>query len=79
MKYELTLTDTYGDEPNFAWVRRYTIEAPDDLKWSTVIRRLKRKAEITARHRTEDYGTEVILRFPARNVVGFITYIEPEP
>ena len=42
--WEVTYTDTFGGEANFAWVRRYKFEAPDGASNRTVARRAKAAA-----------------------------------
>lgn len=61
MKFEATLTDTFGDEANFSWVRRATFDAPEDATDSLLIRRAKRALGIQGRHKWACKGERVDL------------------
>ena len=72
---ELELTDTYQGEANYAWVKRVTMDLNADEKTSQIIRKLKAKMGIShLRHRKEDLGDMVRLRFDGLCMVGFITF-----
>lgn len=45
MNYQIEITDTFGGEANYSWVRRHSIEAPAEITDLALIRRAKRKAE----------------------------------
>ncbi len=62
MRYDITVTDTYAGELNYSWVYRHEIEAPADIRTSTLVRRAKAVAKLAGRHTTEDYGDTVIVR-----------------
>lgn len=62
MRYDITVTDTFGGELNYSWVRRYTIEAPADIRTPVLVRRAKREAGLSGRHTTDDYGDSVTVR-----------------
>ena len=62
MKYDITVTDTYAGELNYSWVHRHEIEAPADIRTSTLVRRAKAAANLTGRHTTEDYGDSITVR-----------------
>ena len=57
MKVHIEVTDTFGHEPNYSWVRRATLEVPDapleavmsNDVWQQVYDRL---AELARAHRT---------------------------
>ena len=52
MRYDIEMTDTFGGEANYCWVRRATIEVPDGTDTSRIIvRRAKKALGITGRHK----------------------------
>ena len=61
MVYDITVTDTYGGELNYCWVRRYELEAPADISRRALVRRAKSAAGITGRHRLDDYGDSLTI------------------
>ena len=75
MKFEAELTDTFGGEANYSWVRRRTFEAPPDISDLALVRRAKRELGITGeRTTTETIGSDFQLSFPRRVcMVAFIT------
>lgn len=55
--YSIEMTDTFGGEANYCWVRHATIEAPSDATSRLLIRRAKRALGLAScRHRTSDFG-----------------------
>ena len=76
MLFQIETTDTFGGEANYCWVNRHEFNAPDDIKTPQLIRLAKKAAEITARHKTTDFGDEIWLDYPGHNVRSFITFIE---
>lgn len=62
IRYDITVTDTYGGELNYSWADRHKIKAPADIRTSTLVRRAKAVAGLTGRHTTEDYGDSIIVR-----------------
>jgi len=73
MKYEIELTDTFGGEANYCWVKRQEIEIPDDLSGRALVRRSKQLLEVShIPHRKTDYGETLRLDFPGVCVVMFI-------
>ena len=61
MKYDITVTDTYAGELNYSWVHRHEIEAPADIRTSTLVRRAKTAANLTGRERPVDPVTDTDL------------------
>ena len=45
MNYQIEITDTFGGEANYSWVRRHSIEAPAEITDLALVRRAKRKAD----------------------------------
>jgi hypothetical protein len=39
--YDVQVTDTFGGEANYSWVRRYTLTVPADIKPATFMRKVK--------------------------------------
>ena len=72
MKYEIEMTDTFGGEANYSWVRRATFEAPDNASNALLVRRAKKALEITGNHKTSDFGDGLELRFPNCCMIAFI-------
>lgn len=69
------LTDTMGGEANYSWVRRDTIEVPDNASDLTVVRRAKSALGLTnVRCRKSDYGDMIELRPYGLCQVAFITF-----
>jgi hypothetical protein len=75
MKINIEITDTFGGEANYCWVRRWTLQADDRLSRRAIVRRCKATADISCRHRTIDYGDMIRLDFaPSWLAVMFITF-----
>jgi hypothetical protein len=65
-KYSVEMTDTFGGDANYCWVRRAIIDAPTDATSQTLIRRAKKALGLApCRHRTQDYGD--LIRLDLRN------------
>jgi hypothetical protein len=74
MKFQLELTDTFGGEANYCWVKRRELDVPDDLSGRALVRRSKRLLEVShMAHRKTDYGDALRLDFPGVCIVMFIT------
>ena len=70
--WDIEVTDTYGGEANYAWVRGYEIGVPDDISDLALVRRIKSVAGYSGiRGQTYVSGDSVEIRFPARCVVIF--------
>lgn len=90
--YETELTDTFGGEANYSWVKRGTIAVPEWDRFSDwdgngrreprgyqayVMREAKRKAGLTGvRGRTYAMGDGYEFRPYGMNVVLFVSYKE---
>lgn len=71
--YDCELTDTFGGEANYSWVRRETITLPDDASRRQVITAAKAALGLTGtRCRTFDYGDSWELRPHNSCTVAFI-------
>ena len=75
MKIQLEMTDTFGGEANYSWVRRYALDTPDDTTQRALVRRIKQTAGITGvRCKTDDYGGMIAIRPVGACVVLFATF-----
>lgn len=73
-RWQCEMTDTYGGEANYAWVRRGTTLVPDDASRRTVVRRVKAELGLTGtRCRTMDHGDMIELRPIGSCTVAFAT------
>ena len=58
--YQVEVTDTFGGESNYSWVRRYEFTAKSDL---AAVRKAKNLAGWRGiRCEREDYGDQIVLR-----------------
>lgn len=73
MRYDIEMTDTFGGEANYCWVRRATIEAPCTSTSAMLVRRAKRALGITGRHKTTDWGDLIRLDLAGACICIFIT------
>jgi len=67
--WSFELTDTFGGEANYAWVRRGIIKASTP---SGAIRAAKRALGITARHTADIYSDLLSVRFGSACIVLFL-------
>ncbi len=75
--YHCELTDTFGGEANYSWVRRATITVPDDASDATIVRRAKAALGMTGdRCRRDDCGGDIVLRPIGACRVAFITFAD---
>ena len=73
MKYQVELTDTFGGEANYSWVRRAEIEAPSSITNRTLVRRAKAAIGLTGvRCETSSYAEAIELRPYGSCTVAFI-------
>jgi hypothetical protein len=79
MKAFVTVTDTYGGEPNFGWVRKSLISFPENISDLALVRRAKKKMDWNGlKCRTENYGMNFTLTPHKICVVMFIDILEDE-
>lgn len=63
MHYQIEITDTFGGEANYSWVRRHSLEAPAEITDLALVRRAKRKADWSGlRCRVSRYGDTIEIR-----------------
>ena len=71
--FDVEITDTFGGEANYSWVRRATIKAPADIPDSALVRRAKQAIGLCGPHRKEDFGDTIALYPTGACLVCFIT------
>jgi hypothetical protein len=75
MKIDIELTDTFGGEANYSWVRRYELDTPENISQRALVRRIKRVAGITGvRCSSSNHGDTLELRPVGACVVLFATF-----
>jgi hypothetical protein len=75
MKVNIEVTDTFGHEANYSWVRRHTLDAPDTLSDYSVVRRAKAAVGWNGKRCvTVKYGDMIELRHYGECTVCFITF-----
>ena len=72
----IVYTDTFGGEANYCWKREASVRVQWPYINSVVIRRCKKALGLTSRHKVEDNGCDLTLRFPGTNTIAFITFEE---
>lgn len=79
MVWKIEVTDLFGGEPNYSWVRRYTMPHKEDERSRDTMRRAKAIAGYTGmRGRTSDYGDMLEFR-PYRVLhIMFVTWCEDD-
>ena len=70
--YQIEITDTFGGESNYAWVKRYKFTANDSRL--SLIRAAKKIAGYSGHPcKVSDYGDSIELRPRGQCIVMFIT------
>lgn len=68
--YNVEMTDTFGGEANYSWVKRCEIEASSEL---AAVRKAKAELGISGiKCRREDWGDTIVLRPYGACVIVFI-------
>lgn len=71
--FNIEVTDTFGHEANYSWVRRYTLDAPDTVSRYALARRVKALVGWTGKRCVStDYGDMLELRPHGECVVCFV-------
>lgn len=79
--YQVEVTDTFGGDANYSWVRRYTIETPtceyrDPAYSRTLVRRAKAAAGWTGlRCATYSHGDQIEVRPTGRRAPCWVMFI----
>ena len=71
--FDIELTDTFGGEANYSWVKRATVEAPATITDRALIRRAKQAVGICGPHRKNELGEAIALYPQGACIVCFIT------
>lgn len=78
--FKIEITDTFGGEANYSWVRRGILALPDRPTHAQVVRAAKKFAGWTGKRcRVDHYGGEVSIRLSGAAMVAFAYWCEPEP
>lgn len=73
-KHSIEITDLFGGEANYSWVRRMSFLSDENLSDLTVVRRLKKLAGWDgAKCDRESYGESIVLKPRNMCQVAFIT------
>ncbi len=74
-RWSLEHTDTFGGEANYCWVRRETIELPENATRRQIVTAAKRFAGFTGmRCRVDDYGSELTITPSGMCQAVYVTY-----
>ena len=85
MAYKVEVTDTFGGEANYSWVRRYTVETPsceygtsERSQYSrTLVRRAKKAAGWAGlRCQVDNHGDSITVRPVGRKAPCWIMFID---
>lgn len=75
MKYNIEVTDTFGGEANYSWVRRYTLDLMDTINDYALVRKVKREIGWSGKRcLTVPYGDMIEIRPYGECVVAFVTW-----
>ena len=74
MKYQVEVTDTFGGQANYCWVRRAEIEVDESLSELALVRRAKAAVGYTGvKCRRDEIGDTIVLRPIGLLQIMFIT------
>ena len=75
MQVQFELTDLFGDQANYSWVKRGTIDVPENATQVCIMRKVKRELDITGiRCRVSRIGDMWEFRPSGSLCIGFITF-----
>ena len=74
MQLKIEMTDTFGGEANYCWVKRASVQIKDFASTRSVVRAVKRELGMTGRHETENYGDRLVIRPRGACVVIFVDF-----
>jgi hypothetical protein len=75
MKVKVEVTDTFGNEANYSWVKRKELDLMDALSKYSIVRRVKKEIGWSGqRCLTVDYGDTIELRPYGVCQVCFISF-----
>lgn len=74
MKYQVEMTDTFGGEANYSWVKRAEFECEDNC---SIVHKAKAALDIVGlKCYRDDSGDMITLRPSGLNQIIFITSVE---
>lgn len=74
LRIDVELTDTFGGEANYSWVRREKFTLPDNASDRLIMKRAKDAVLLTGvRGRWTDYGDQLTFRPYGRHMILFVT------
>ena len=74
IRWTVEVTDTICGEANYAWVRRYSFEAPENASDAAIMRRAKREAGYSGvRGKRHEFGDTLEFRPYRACVVMFVS------
>jgi hypothetical protein len=73
MQYEIEMTDTFGGDPNYSWVRKAHILGAENATTRSLVRRAKQALGIAGRHKTSDFGDMIRVDMRDYCICLFIT------
>ena len=77
MPYQIEVTDTFGGDANYCWVKRGTINAPDNATRRYLVRKAKAFAGWTNwKCEVRDLGDIIEIRPWDANMVCFVSWQE---
>lgn len=75
VRINVELTDTFGGEANYCWVKRASFAVPSDATDRQAIRKAKALLGLSGvRHTKDSYGEGITLNFPGHCMVAFLSY-----
>jgi hypothetical protein len=76
MTYNLELTDTFGGEANYSWVKRAQLDVPSGASRLILVRRAKAWAGLTGIPcEVSDHGDTILIKPRWQCVVLFVTCV----
>lgn len=88
LTFNIELTDTFGGEANYSWVRHAIVSMPELTHYGydgsqgyskankvferELIKKAKKALGLCERHIKEIWGDTIVLRYPSSNTVCFI-------
>jgi hypothetical protein len=75
MTVRFELTDTFGGQANYSWVKRGEFEMASDATQSQIMRRVKAELDLTGqRFRVESNGDMLTFKPTGCCMIGFVTF-----
>lgn len=75
MKCAVTITDTFGGEPNYGWVNFHQFDVKDTISQRSIVRKAKALANMTGvKADTYDYGDSVTIKPRGYNQIIFVDF-----